>query len=235
MTMKSVQIHMEMLAGHIGSSVLALATGIFLWPPMMVVLVLILGHGLYKLYGKTLFGDDAELLMTLPFSARALTAGKLIAFLIWCSILWLISMGLAVGLMLPNHFVDLAEYLSGSMDAQQIAGMEPWQVGISCGIDMITPFIYAAILCLLTMTVELALGHVVTGKRKQAMMLLAMLVSVIIFGAALAGITFLSKWQLLLGKSGFWIGIAVDLAVIVVNVLLYKKSVKLLEYSYDLT
>lgn len=235
MTMKSVQVHVEMLAGHIGGSIAVLALGMMLWPMMVIGVVLIMGHGLYKLYGKTLFGDDAEMLMTLPFTAGDLVRGKTVTFLLWFGILLLMSVGSGVGLiLLPKGISGLADYLASDVDVQQIAGMAPWQVGVSAGWNVISPFIYITAFCLLIVTVELYFGRMFTGKRKRGMTVFAMLFSAIIYGVILSGIFWMMKWAQTLGAGGFWLRIAVDLTVLFADGMLYRLSVGLLERKYDL-
>lgn len=84
MMMRSVQLHVKMLAGHIAGFAAAMVIGAVVPSVMLAAMVLIMGHGLYKLYGRSLFRDDAALLMTLPLSARDLVLGKTLAVLLWC-------------------------------------------------------------------------------------------------------------------------------------------------------
>lgn len=119
MMMRSVQLHVKMLAGHIAGFAAAMVIGAVVPSVMLAAMVLIMGHGLYKLYGRSLFRDDAALLMTLPLSARDLVLGKTLAVLLWCG-----GMQLAAELsLLAVSGPGMAERTLTQVEDWQLAGM----------------------------------------------------------------------------------------------------------------
>lgn len=229
MMMRSVQLHVKMLAGHIAGFAAAMVIGAVVPSVMLAAMVLIMGHGLYKLYGKSLFRDDAALLMTLPISARDLVLGKTLAVLLWCG-----GMQLAAELsLLAVSGPGMAERTLTQVEDWQLAGMSPWQTGVSAGLSVIRPLLYMAVFCLLLMAMELkCCGH--SGRRSPVKLILIMLFVVLIFGAVDVGLHLLPDLARLQGNVLFWTEICEDLLAGACGWYFYRSSVKMLEKEYDL-
>ncbi len=146
MTMKSVEMHFKMIAVHAGGSAALLVLFAVYTPLAVAGILLVVGHGVYRIYGKTLFGDDAAMVMMLPFSARDLVIGKTAALLLWWGGLWTIVRILGMLAMAgQNHGKELLL----QVENLQLAGMTPLQAGVSAGWSVLSPDLHMAVLCLL--------------------------------------------------------------------------------------
>lgn len=232
MTMKSVEMHVKMLTGHIGGSAVLLAMGVLFSPPALAGVVVILGHGLYKVYGKTLFDDDAAMLMTLPFSARDLVLGKTLAILLWCGGMWFAVSG--AGLLAVMGGSGTRERLMMWIENWQLMGMRPWQVGVSTGWSVIAPLVYMGVFCLLLLALELKCSGQARRRRSRITILLVVLLAAALFTVILAGMVCLMELAKLLDSGYFWMFAVVNLLILLCSWQCYRVSVRLLETGYDL-
>lgn len=233
MTMKSVEMHFKMIAVHAGGSAALLVLSAVYAPLAMAGVLLIGGHGVYKIYGKTLFGDDAAMMMLLPFSARELVIGKTAALLLWWGSLWLAAKAVSM-LAIAGQSYEAA--MSLRTEDLQLAGMTPLQAGISAGWSILSPVLYMAVLCLLILVLELKWAG---GGRKKNSPLRLVLIEAAGFalsGMAAAGVTLLKALlvRLALGQAYFWLCMALELPVVLGGWYLYRLSVRQLERGYDL-
>lgn len=232
MIMKSAEMHTRMLAGHMGGSAVLLVMGLLISPVFLAGLALIFGHGLYKVYGKTLFDDDAAMLMTLPFSARGLVLGKTFAILLWCG-----GMSLVVpvsGLLAAADSSSVHMQLAARIETWQLIGMRPWQAGVSAGWSVIAPVVYTGVFCLLLLALELKCSGQARKRRSRVAILLVVLLAAAIFAAVLAVQFCLREMAQMLGSGYFWAAAGVEFLLIVIGWFCYRVSVRLLETGYDL-
>lgn len=233
MTMKSVEMHFKMIAVHAGGSAALLVLSAVYAPLVMAGVLLIGGHGLYKIYGKTLFGDDAAMMMLLPFSAKELVIGKTAALLLWWGSLWLAAMAAGMLTIAGDGF---GGEMALRTEELQLAGMTPLQAGISAGWSVLAPLLYMAVLCLLILVLELKCAG--GGRKKHSPMRLVLIegAGFSFFVAAAAGVALLKALlvRLVLGQAYFWLCMALELPVVLGGWYLYRLSVRLLERGYDL-
>lgn len=233
MTMKSVEMHFKMIAVHAGGSAALLVLSAVSAPLAIAGILLICGHGVYKVYGKTLFGDDAAMVMMLPFSARDLVVGKTAAMLLWWGGLWVIVRMMS---MMAAAGQDHGKELSMQVENLQLAGMTPLQAGVSAGWSVLAPVLYMAVLCLLILVLELKWGGRGWKKHSPLRLVLIEAAGFAFFAAAAAGVMLLKVLmiRLDLGQAYFWACAALELPFVLGGWYLYRLSVRLLERGYDL-
>ena len=232
MTLKSIEMHFKMIAVHAGGSAALLLLAAMVAPLALAGFLLVAGHGVYRIYGRSLFGDDAAMIMTLPFSARDLVIGKTAALLLWWGSLWLAAE--AAGLLAAAE-PALGEKIALRAEQLQLAGMTPLQAGISAGWSVLSPVLYMAALCLLILVLELKWA----GRRRKHSPLRMVLIEgagFALFGAAALGIRLLKilMMGLALGQACFWLCMALELPFVLGGWYLSRVSVRLLERGYDL-
>ena len=232
MIMKSVEMHVKMLAGHIGVSVLLLVVGIVISPMFLVGVAALLGHGLYKVYGRMLFDDDAAVIMTLPFSARDMVLSKVLAVLLWCGGMWL---AILVAILLNlGEGADMQARMKMWIESWQLAGMDPWQVGVSAGGSVIAPVAYVGVFCMLLLALELKCSGQAEKRRSRIAILLVVLLAAAVFAVVFAGLFCLMEMAKQMASGYFWMAAAGNLLILLSGWLCCRLSVRLLETRYDL-
>ena len=137
---KSIMLHLKLVKSEIKVSAITMflfALGITLISPsafMVLIPLLVFSicmiKGLAKLFGRSLYGSEAELYQMLPLSARDILFGKVFAVVLWqAGMMIVLVVPLAAGLAVTDRLltVDLVEsYVQDLL----IRGMTPWQIGI---------------------------------------------------------------------------------------------------------
>lgn len=142
MLMKTMELSLKQIGTEIGVSLVvcfamlpfSLAMGLIPMLLGMLVIFAMLIRGCSKIFGASIFGEEAGGLMTLPVTAEALIGGKLLAAVIWAMALG-IGFGVLIGgmLLIDGSTAALESVLAEAVSDLLDGGAMPWQVGILMG------------------------------------------------------------------------------------------------------
>ena len=239
---KAIMLHLKLVKSEIKVSAITMflfALGITLISPsafMVLIPLLVFSicmiKGLAKLFGRSLYGSEAELYQMLPLSARDILFGKVFAVVLWqAGMMIVLVVPLAAGLAVTDRLltVDLVEsYVQDLL----IRGMTPWQIGILAGLIFVGILISEFAYCMFLVLVQILIRRLAPQFAKKMSDFTGIIIAGLIYSAVSSGFDALAK--LVLPPEGtFYFVIAEYLLLIGIGAVLYRFCREHLERGFE--
>ncbi|WP_425755148.1 hypothetical protein ACPW7J_09860 [Ihubacter sp. rT4E-8] len=240
---KSLNLHVDMIKNEMRvSAVLMVMLGLTLvFSPILFMFlyfipmigIIVCGYKvLHKIFGRSLYGEGAEIYQMLPISPRDMLIGKALAMVVW-------ELILAIAFLLPtgilffreNSFIDQTFFVQ-LIEKQVGSGLTPVQMGILAGLSFVGIMIIQFSYCMY-MVLAQNLIHRFTGRLTvkigdfPCIVFAALLMSVILLGGG-----YLVNLLALSGTSAFLFVIGKYLFLVATGIVLYFICRENLEKAY---
>ncbi len=239
---KSIMLHLKLVKSEIKVS----AISMFLFalvitlisPSAFMVLVplfvfsICMIKGLAKLFGRSLYGSEAELYQMLPLSVRDILFGKVFAVVLWqAGLMIVLVVPLAAGLAVTDQLLTMDFVVSYVQDLL-IRGMTPWQIGILAGLIFVGILISEFAYCMFLVLVQIFIRRLAPQFAKKMSDLTGIIIAGLIYSAISSGFDALAK--LVLPPDGtFYFMVAEYLLLIGIGAVLYRFCIEHLERGFE--